>query len=397
MQPRSDTGQLVLSNFGVNPLGEDTYELILESRGGERQEDGNARNEDYQAGLRLILGRAAKLGLILQRVEIASRRFDDDLSSLEKTLDIECPINLAEVDARDQLAPLQRSIQAKASRFLQAPNATGGNRTRRLRLVLGWDAPRGVDAEELEQLLAKSYLTPPLARSQYAPLGAHLWASSLSRFTMTLEEIAALGIALPPEASRPQFWANVRNHHPTRRGQWLEQGWRAFYVRDTRAVQFAKLLPRREDEGTPSQEVSLALAVERERLRLARTGEAPKTVTSPARVGQAVVSVFRRRASVIAFVLNEAKGRCECCDQPAPFLHAEGWPFLEVHHVRFLSQGGPDDASNAAALCPNCHRALHHGRFADASRAKLISSIPRLVDYPVRRVDVDLPDEEMLP
>lgn len=36
-------------------------------------------------------------------------------------------------------------------------------------------------------------------------------------------------------------------------------------------------------------------------------------------------------------------------------------PYLEVHHIIFLAQGGDDTVDNAEALCPNCHRRKHYG------------------------------------
>ncbi|HHE3726254.1 TPA: HNH endonuclease, partial [Escherichia coli] len=45
----------------------------------------------------------------------------------------------------------------------------------------------------------------------------------------------------------------------------------------------------------------------------------------------------------------------------APFLKEDGTPFLEVHHIEWLSKGGEDSVENAIALCPNCHRQAHYG------------------------------------
>ena len=47
------------------------------------------------------------------------------------------------------------------------------------------------------------------------------------------------------------------------------------------------------------------------------------------------------------------------CDKPAPFKKKDGSPFLEVHHIDFLSNGGDDSIDNVSALCPNCHRKMH--------------------------------------
>ncbi len=42
-----------------------------------------------------------------------------------------------------------------------------------------------------------------------------------------------------------------------------------------------------------------------------------------------------------------------------PFLDVEGKPYLEVHHIKWLSKGGADSIENAIALCPNCHSKMH--------------------------------------
>ena len=71
---------------------------------------------------------------------------------------------------------------------------------------------------------------------------------------------------------------------------------------------------------------------------------------------------YIRNADVIAEVLLRANGRCELCDQPAPFARrADGSPYLEVHHKKWLSDDGEDTVENAHALCPNCHRRKHYG------------------------------------
>lgn len=115
-----------------------------------------------------------------------------------------------------------------------------------------------------------------------------------------------------------------------------------------------------------------------------------KAVTVPPPTGQGVASRatsvtdrFIRDPNVIAWVLCEAKGHCERCGSPAPFLRADGEPYLEVHHVRPLGEGGPDTTDNAIACCPNCHRQLHHDADSSRLRLEVIAAIPRLRDYPV--------------
>lgn len=68
---------------------------------------------------------------------------------------------------------------------------------------------------------------------------------------------------------------------------------------------------------------------------------------------------YLRSPEVRAWVRRHARGICEGCEQKAPF-NVEGQPFLEVHHVKRLAEGGSDTISNAVALCPNCHRRAHY-------------------------------------
>lgn len=88
---------------------------------------------------------------------------------------------------------------------------------------------------------------------------------------------------------------------------------------------------------------------------------------------------FVRDAAVVAFVLREAAGKCECCGEEAPFIKRNGLPYLEVHHVRPLADKGPDTTCNAVAVCPNCHRELHHGVGAKELVERLSSHVKRLV------------------
>ncbi|WP_395166423.1 HNH endonuclease [Klebsiella pneumoniae] len=71
--------------------------------------------------------------------------------------------------------------------------------------------------------------------------------------------------------------------------------------------------------------------------------------------------VYKRSPYVVAEVLLRAKGKCQSCKRDAPFLKEDGTPFLEVHHIEWLSKGGEDSVENAIALCPNCHRQAHYG------------------------------------
>lgn len=88
--------------------------------------------------------------------------------------------------------------------------------------------------------------------------------------------------------------------------------------------------------------------------------------------------VFKRDPLVRACVLDEAGGKCELCDHPAPFEDKDGDPFLEVHHVKTLAEGGADTTENSVALCPNCHRSLHLAKDREQRRSRLYAKVSRL-------------------
>ena len=69
--------------------------------------------------------------------------------------------------------------------------------------------------------------------------------------------------------------------------------------------------------------------------------------------------VRTRNRFVAALAKRRANGRCELCRKPAPFENISNEPYLESHHIVWLSRGGPDCPKNTVALCPNCHRKMH--------------------------------------
>lgn len=114
------------------------------------------------------------------------------------------------------------------------------------------------------------------------------------------------------------------------------------------------------------------------------TPASPSGSTTPARF-ERVVQEFARSPAVVAEVLRIAAGRCEHCECAAPFLRADGSPYLEVHHVHTLADGGADMVDNAVALCPTCHRLLHHAGAMDreAELSTLRAKVSRLSPAPV--------------
>jgi 5-methylcytosine-specific restriction protein A len=113
-------------------------------------------------------------------------------------------------------------------------------------------------------------------------------------------------------------------------------------------------------------------------LRKRHLGRIPTGTSSPA-VVTSTTTTFVRDPAVKAWVLQCAKGTCEGCDNPAPFIGQDGLPYLEVHHVMPLSSHGSDTITNAVALCPNCHRRCHFSSDRDELKLELYEKISRLI------------------
>ena len=84
---------------------------------------------------------------------------------------------------------------------------------------------------------------------------------------------------------------------------------------------------------------------------------------------------YQRSAIVRNYVLARAKGHCEACGTPAPFKTTRGRSYLEPHHIRRLSDGGPDDPRFMGAVCPNCHREIHYGAEGVSLNAQLQEAV----------------------
>lgn len=81
--------------------------------------------------------------------------------------------------------------------------------------------------------------------------------------------------------------------------------------------------------------------------------------SKPSKRAVADKNVYVRDPYVKELSLKLADGVCQLCDSNAPFHDSKGKPFLESHHIDWLSLGGADIIENVVALCPNCHRKMH--------------------------------------
>lgn len=131
-----------------------------------------------------------------------------------------------------------------------------------------------------------------------------------------------------------------------------------------------------ERERKPSAPVA-GFEVEVRELRSRYQADAPEGVKQPT-ASAVQVTQYARSPAVKAWVLSAADGKCEACGSPAPFLDTNGFPFLEVHHLKRLADRGSDTPSNAVAVCPNCHRALHYSQDAKDLVERLYSRLSRL-------------------
>lgn len=140
------------------------------------------------------------------------------------------------------------------------------------------------------------------------------------------------------------------------------------------AAEIRKLIRKRRRIGVSDlDEVTLSEA-NMDELRQAALLKARPTATERERK-----SINRIRSMAIRiYVLHRANGRCEGCDEPAPFQRADGSPYLEPHHTRQLSDEGPDHPKHVIGLCPNCHRKAHYSDNSKSFNATLIRRLRAL-------------------
>ena len=72
-----------------------------------------------------------------------------------------------------------------------------------------------------------------------------------------------------------------------------------------------------------------------------------------------IQSIQNRSTAIKLYAQKRANGICEGCNEIAPFETKSG-PYLEVHHLTRLADGGADLPQNVIALCPTCHRKAHY-------------------------------------
>ena len=72
-----------------------------------------------------------------------------------------------------------------------------------------------------------------------------------------------------------------------------------------------------------------------------------------------IQSIQNRSTAIKLYAKKRANGICEGCNETAPFETKSG-PYLEIHYLTRLADGGADLPQNIIALCPTCHRKAHY-------------------------------------
>lgn len=135
-------------------------------------------------------------------------------------------------------------------------------------------------------------------------------------------------------------------------------------------------------KGSDSSETALngpvetiqGLSLEDLRKRAYEALQPPKTTL----VSHSQGTIHSRSQAVKNYVLARADGHCELTGEKAPFLTKSGKPYLEVHHTRKLSDGGPDHPRWVAAISPTAHREIHFGKNGDELNKRLMSILDEI-------------------
>lgn len=400
---RDDGGVELNAEFSVEPTTKG-FDVILESRGGVVDASGKKRNTDYNAALILLLARMASLDLAIHQAYIASST-TNELTLEKRRLELReypYPVELSDLTDFERL---RLDLGFALGTFKSGPDSKGkGTSAKRLRLSVFGPRLDQLQRAAFENLLAgvadNTQQGAPDNPLKYAPIGDFLRAQSIPEVRLSLDEIAQLVGPLAPSATTHQFWANARNHQLSRRKHWFDAGFEAFFEPASQSVRFVRSEGRR-FEGAPAlvwteapttdpDKLAKSIRALREKLKGHRGPLPPPPGSTDVRRATGETTRYSRDPNVIAWVIEQADGVCEVCEKPAPFVRADGTAYLEVHHLRPLSEGGPDTTDNAVAACPNCHRALHYSVESRVLRAAVIVRLERIVDHPLK-LDAETP------
>lgn len=108
-------------------------------------------------------------------------------------------------------------------------------------------------------------------------------------------------------------------------------------------------------------------------LRDIDVAQTPKSVTSKEKLQH----IQYRSTAIKLYAKKRSGGKCEACGCDAPFVTKSG-PYLEVHHLTKLADGGTDIPENVIAVCPTCHRRAHYSVNKDDFNQELIYKVQQV-------------------
>ena len=124
--------------------------------------------------------------------------------------------------------------------------------------------------------------------------------------------------------------------------------WPQYWLEPTRELQEQRL-------EQAVEEAKADLDILEARIRASRRPSKPRS-------GMTTTTVFNRDPNIIAYAKARSGCRCEVPGCVVPlFLKPDGEPYVEVHHIHMLADGGEDTTDNVACLCPSHHREIHFG------------------------------------
>lgn len=374
MKVRTDDGVELDAEFDIQegfPIV-----LTLESRGG-------GRNNDYNPALELLLARLGRQRATIQEVLISSRDavskpWQDRIVTMDGK-----PYPIRLTPGTDAHA-LRRGLSTAQQRTGRAPGARGGgNPTKRISVMLTFE--RAIEYGKLRQQLAHGGMSALPARARIVDKANSRYGINFRQpdldaagvrigdyVDLKLREGVLKGQVRRGTVNNPEIWLAVGELE-----DWSYQRFtdviRAQGVEAPQEITFEVLAAVEDPAGVTHDPEEL----EQRAARLRTPADGDVGTDRPERVVSASRS-FVRDPRVVAEVLRLAEGSCELCTQPAPFIRVNGDPYLEVHHAQTLADGGADRVDNAVALCPNCHRLLHHGQDRDEARKRLYQQVGRL-------------------
>lgn len=105
----------------------------------------------------------------------------------------------------------------------------------------------------------------------------------------------------------------------------------------------------------------------------------PRGIEHPKSVFQST-RVYERDRQNKVYLISQNGCVCELCGWVSDITDKQGDTYIEMHHLRPLSENGSDRIANCVLLCPNCHRRLHYSSDAQLVKSELYKKIERLIE-----------------